>query len=386
MHRYLPPLILLTENNEHQPLRLQGEVLDISYGHDNFSHLIKVTRASSSQAIEHSDHYDDIRIVPGSPASLKNAVPTTPSGPITTKGASSANRSRHSSDRRIFLLPTDTNNQRTKFLLWSISMLLCFPALTYAETYQWAINSAPPYFSSPEAACIRHHKLATSQDLYNSYQFVKVVKTSHPGYFYCIAKNVNPSNGNLNYEEGWIGTATRVGDSCPLAATYNSENGECERAALSKGEPPPQLTCPSTKKGNPIDISSGNKFQAEIDIEGPLEFRRSYNSMDGLWRHNYSMRLRVFESKVTIVFDDGRESTIPIINGTLEAAPLELGTLSHNNSTWKYISPQSIIYEFDANGRLSHIKRNKQKNNTRTLLGRNQNKRRQRQLTSYQRR
>ncbi|GJN45397.1 hypothetical protein TUM20249_13830 [Pseudomonas tohonis] len=35
--------------------------------------------------------------------------------------------------------------------------------------------------------------------------------------------------------------------------------------------------------------------------------------------------------------------------------------MSHNNSTWKYISPQSIIYEFDANGRLSHIKRNKQK-------------------------
>lgn len=51
--------------------------------------------------------------------------------------------------------------------------------------------------------------------------------------------------------------------------------------------PPKENSC----VGNPIDIASGNKFQLETDYISTstpaLAFQRSYNSTDGLWRHNF---------------------------------------------------------------------------------------------------
>ncbi|WP_236209917.1 hypothetical protein [Pseudomonas tohonis] len=58
MYRYRTPLILLTKGNEHRPISLRGDALDISDGHDDLSDLIKMIRASTRRATQRS-HHDD---------------------------------------------------------------------------------------------------------------------------------------------------------------------------------------------------------------------------------------------------------------------------------------------------------------------------------------
>src|SRR5438552_3747768 len=69
--------------------------------------------------------------------------------------------------------------------------------------------------------------------------------------------------------------------SSPLVGPY------CQ-AASPPTDRPKQLGCSScdrTVKGNPVDVSNGNKYETQIDYAGvgnnPLTFARSYNSLSG---------------------------------------------------------------------------------------------------------
>ncbi len=102
-------------------------------------------------------------------------------------------------------------------------------------------------------------------------------------------------------------------------------NPTCGSTSTSQSSPNP-----STGVGNPIDLTSGNKYQQEIDIDMPgelsIDFRRHYNSMQGWsgvlgrgWSHTYETRLSRSEKRadaaghgavppsITIIQGDGRE-------------------------------------------------------------------------------
>ena len=126
----------------------------------------------------------------------------------------------------------------------------------------------------------------------------------------------------------------------------------------NKGQPDDNLSCdaPSRSQGNPLDISLGNKYQEEADFIGggsfPLRFLRIYNSFDGYWRHNYSARLRITASTITLIARDGKESSFTLSNGIATAEASELGTLTQNSPGWVYLSPSQERFEFDGLGRL----------------------------------
>src|SRR5690606_4958437 len=77
----------------------------------------------------------------------------------------------------------------------------------------------------------------------------------------------------------------RHGSSCPAGSITNPTTGGCYKDE-QKG---PSNFCPSPTAGNPINFAIGNKFQSETDYHAggnsALNFTRSYNSLDGLWRH-----------------------------------------------------------------------------------------------------
>jgi YD repeat-containing protein len=157
------------------------------------------------------------------------------------------------------------------------------------------------------------------------------------------------------------------GTSCTAPKIWDEQTLSCRilplpdpslELASNKGDPNDDLSCnaPGKAKGNPINLSMGNKFQKEEDYRGsgafPLQFTRYYNSLDGFWRHTYAIRLKSFSSQLTLIRADGRESRFSLDQDMATAGATELGRLVKNGTGWRYISPAQEQYEFDSQGRL----------------------------------
>ncbi|WP_256657856.1 DUF6531 domain-containing protein [Pseudomonas sp. 2FG] len=108
---------------------------------------------------------------------------------------------------------------------------------------------------------------------------------------------------------------------------------------------------------NPINIAIGNKFQTETDYPSSgistLSFTRTYNSLDGLWRHNHSTYLRFAGTNLALVMAHGRESFFTVNGSTVTAAPTELGNLVKTADGWLYAAENNERFSFDATGRLT---------------------------------
>jgi YD repeat-containing protein len=153
--------------------------------------------------------------------------------------------------------------------------------------------------------------------------------------------------------EGNSLTATRYGNACAAGSTTNPTTGGCDRDE-QKGPPPPQ-SC----KGSPINIAIGNKFQSESDYSAvgasSLSFTRSYNSLDGIWRHSFSTYLRFAGTQyVSVVMHHGRESFFTVSGETITPTSADLGVLSKVGTTgWQYISADNERFTFDTVGKLT---------------------------------
>ncbi|MBU3059799.1 DUF6531 domain-containing protein, partial [Pseudomonas indica] len=138
----------------------------------------------------------------------------------------------------------------------------------------------------------------------------------------------------------------RAGDTCPQGTRYNPTIDVCTQDE-QKGAPPP-----GTCAGNPINFSVGNKFQLEMDyrskVSPALSFNRNYNSLDGLWRHNYSSYLRFADAVyVSFVMADGRESFFSISGDVVAPISSDQGVLNKTSTGWQYTSVDNERFVFD---------------------------------------
>lgn len=138
------------------------------------------------------------------------------------------------------------------------------------------------------------------------------------------------------------------------------ETGICV-AQSNNGAPPDQAKMcsrmpsgmPPVMVGNPVNLTTGNKFQREVDYAShELMFSRFYNSSDGRWRHSYSARLLVSSWFMTLVRSDGRETYFRVNNGVVESPKEELGFVSKLDNGWVYYDPIGIRYYFNQYGTL----------------------------------
>lgn len=173
---------------------------------------------------------------------------------------------------------------------------------------------------------------------------------------YCHHANYQPL-----WEAGWLRDSAGVfhlgayyHGKCTYPLVFNDSNGECANAK-DKGNP--DTSCPSTLQLDPINIAVGNSFQTEVDSSSSnlstLYFARSYNSLDGLWRHNHSTYLRITSFAVALVMADGRESFFTISGNTITPSATELGRLTKTADTWLYTAKNNDTYRFDTTGRLT---------------------------------
>lgn len=197
-------------------------------------------------------------------------------------------------------------------------------------------------------------------------------------------------NCSWSYWSGWnrpnVDIALRrFGSECKSGSAYNNKTASCESTSKNVGSPceestaenplihsadgacsvlsklpsqqgrPEQLSC----IGNPINLSSGNKYQLETDYRygdnSPLVFSRTYNSIDGLWVHNFSTSLRISDTVIVLVKNDGGESYFQRQDGTTTPISNILGSLKPDNEKWVYTSDRNEKHVFDSTGRIIEI-------------------------------
>ena len=201
--------------------------------------------------------------------------------------------------------------------------------------------------------------------------------------FLCVADSKH-KHSSAFYERNILATAYRSGDSCDDPdAIYNPETGQCEppvpdkcsntvrqvggaaqekyevTACVALEQKGPPESCPSSFDGNPINFAIGNKFQNEIDYlvvgSSVLKFSRSYNSLDGFWRHSYSTHLRIAEDgqSIALVVGHGRESFFTVSGNTVSSSSADIGVLSKTATGWQFLSGDNERFTFNSAGKLT---------------------------------
>ncbi|MFK4073350.1 DUF6531 domain-containing protein [Ectopseudomonas khazarica] len=262
-----------------------------------------------------------------------------------------------------------------KALRYTLLFLMVFSAtgysaLTIAESYYWRVSAQGQLFYSPSPinACSQY---MVWRDLYSptySHSVTNMVRL-HPFRFRCIYEarskisDLVISNNAVHVD--------LFGDACPSGTEYNVQTGECDApepddcvtitpeclARIEKGSPD---FCPSPYAGNPINFAIGNKFQKEIDYQASgnsvLKLSRSYNSVDGLWRHNYSTNLRTTDSTQTIalVTASGKEFFYTSDGSSITSASADLGVLSQTSTGWLFAASDNERFTFNTAGKLTH--------------------------------
>jgi len=156
---------------------------------------------------------------------------------------------------------------------------------------------------------------------------------------------------------GCAGGGVWAAPSCPSGYSYDQVVHKCwdglEEPDVAYKGPPPPYSC----AGNPINVTIGNKFQAETDYQpsalSSLSFTRSYNSLDGSWRHGFSSHLRFAGAEhVALVMYHGRETSFEVKGDTVKSNSPDHGVLKKIDSGWQFLSSTNERFIFDSFGRL----------------------------------
>ena len=112
--------------------------------------------------------------------------------------------------------------------------------------------------------------------------------------------------------------------------------------------------------GNPVNVTTGNKYQAEVDFQGPgmLEMVRHYNSTLRSWTHSYLMRVASNGRVTAVLRPDGKiyrytghgpGSWTPGDN-SINARLTQLVAIGPNDPTWRLVTEKDTVELYDRHG------------------------------------
>ena len=122
--------------------------------------------------------------------------------------------------------------------------------------------------------------------------------------------------------------------------------------------------------GNPVALSTGNKFQREIDLESnglsPIEFVRYHNSLGfvsksfvNYWTHSYDRYIEFPEDShaqaVKVIRPDGKKIRFDWNGGGFAAQPGVHATLEELSGGWRFVDEDNTTERFDTSGLLVEI-------------------------------
>ncbi|MGA4637527.1 hypothetical protein ACPA5B_27000, partial [Pseudomonas solani] len=148
----------------------------------------------------------------------------------------------------------------------TIALLLLATTANAEYFYWWAPVYGFDKFPSRDAAAQAVLSLYTEneRDYYSNYSITSIDYLWEGAYNVQMLGYFGGTSPSRAYNHVYLG-----GDSCPPGASYDTNTYKCSNPLLdaNKGLPPTDLTCavPSDRKGDPINISIGNKVQTIVD-------------------------------------------------------------------------------------------------------------------------
>jgi YD repeat-containing protein len=159
---------------------------------------------------------------------------------------------------------------------------------------------------------------------------------------------------------------------CPAGYTIQGQTAESSWCWNGVGpntppvapiDPKKNLGCPFCLAGNPLNVGTGNKYQAELDYKGagahPLHFERFYNSgpaesttFEAKWRGSYDRSIQGGAEAVTLKRADGRQFTFVLSGSSWKPDDDVVGKLEQIPSGWKFTNDTDEVETFDAEGKL----------------------------------
>lgn len=153
--------------------------------------------------------------------------------------------------------------------------------------------------------------------------------------------------------------------SCPSPEIFDPVTGECSKSIPPKNEPPP---C-DKGTGNPVNLTTGNKYFIETDYASPgnpqLSFGRSWNSYNQRWNFSFRSRAEIlsnggdgFVHGIWIHRNDGRVVFFYRKAGeSWRARPDIRDTMEEDGDGWLYTRASGQKERYDAAGSLVRIER-----------------------------
>lgn len=153
----------------------------------------------------------------------------------------------------------------------------------------------------------------------------------------------------------WVANLTSDGLAC-VKLLYNEANAQGESS---------DAACRMV--GNPIDVSTGNKFQEETDL-GIIGLARYYNSISGVWVNSYDYRLVIAGQHQAVYFPDGRyfpfgtalknaDSSSDGSSGKYSSSFLHADSLVMKDGVIIYKNAEGLELKFQKDGRVSSVRR-----------------------------
>lgn len=236
----------------------------------------------------------------------------------------------------------------------------------YSFTLQWALTNPHPSeqaamdsvlaWSQSNAPSCPAASIAATGDWAPSHYFFNSGITDTESRFYNLDYPVPPSCGPGNVK--LQGTRVRVVQ-CPAGLNWNSTDKICARnnIALIISRPMPCSDC--DLQHNPVNVSTGDKYQAETDVELPwLTLTRHYHSAYSVpgaglgigWTHALNVQYYKSGSSGGLILPNG--DTLPIQNSeAVDGSGWKVAPVSGGYE----VSKPSQVLRFNTLGRLTKI-------------------------------
>ena len=252
------------------------------------------------------------------------------------------------------------------WLLVEVGLLvLVVPA--FADYYEAQGEGYTEYGITANAACMALLQVVVSEPGYGP----GYANPSDPGQ--CVA----PYNGSGAGWYGWVwyvsGPAClsgqslgAVGQCVPVAALKNLGNQHADQCTGGNSSI-------SNLVGNPINLTTGNKYEAQVDYAGedpfPLRFVRYYNSTPGAypsyWSYSYEQQVQPASSTVptsaNVIRPDGKVYSFTLSSGAWSSDADVNGKLmeqvdsSGNPTGWQYTNGRDQMESYSGTGQLLSI-------------------------------
>ncbi|QZX84214.1 DUF6531 domain-containing protein [Metapseudomonas otitidis] len=228
-----------------------------------------------------------------------------------------------------------------------------------AEDYYWVRRESGKHFATPTEACkdadvppfydgegnrsVIFARLEAPFSIPYAYRCAYFI---HRTYFWGHPPTIDGPSNYLNM------STVRYGDSCPQGSAYDDRAETCIPTINQPLGKPTATACTAQS----FDLASGSLFEESKDYTSPsdpsLNLTRTYNSREGVWRHNYSARLQVNLHGVVRVGEDGAKFIYSTDGGTISAPNNDFGKLTKNGNGWTYAAANNETLVFDENGQL----------------------------------